>query len=294
MAYHPTAADTKPAFGTIKLEADTKVSVTERLVSFQQLKIAEANFQTLQKEQVREIVAEIDKAIPDDERVIALDRVLANLDKSQIVPRNVDGIKADPPTIFFSTTPALIVNLDGEPIWSPIKDNNLEFAVNTNWDLFQHRPTGTYYLRQNDKWLKATDVKGPWSAAGTLPDSFKKLPDDDNWKDVKANLPGTPIPKSAVPKVFVSVQPAELILLAGQPSYVPVKGTELMWVSNTESDVFRMGTTGAIYYLVAGRWFSSQGFTGAWTFATPTLPADFRKIPPEHERSRVLASVPGY
>ena len=34
-------------------------------------------------------------------------------------------------------------------------------------------------------------------------------------------------------------------------------------------------------------------FTGPWTFATPTLPADFKKIPIEHERSRVLASVPG-
>ena len=76
--------------------------------------------------------------MPDDERVIALDRVLANIDKSQIIPKNVEGVKADPPPIFFSTTPAVLVNLDGDPIWSPIKDNDLKFAVNTNWDLFQH------------------------------------------------------------------------------------------------------------------------------------------------------------
>ena len=286
-------AGEKPALGTIKLEADTKVALTERLVNFQKMKIVEANFQTLPKEQVREIAAAIDKAIPDDERVIALDRVLANLDKSQIVPKNVEGIKADPPTIFFSKTPAVIVNLDGEPIWSPIKDNDLKFAVNTNWDLFQHGPTNTYYLRNNDTWLKATDVKGPWTPAGTLPDSFKKLPAEDNWKDVKANLPGKPIKASAVPKVFVSQQPGELILLTGEPSYLLVQGTELLWVSNTESDVFRMGKTGPVYYLVAGRWFSAPDFTGPWTFATPSLPADFKKIPLEHERSRVLASVPG-
>jgi hypothetical protein len=48
-----------------------------------------------------------------------------------------------------------------------------------------------------------------------------------------------------------------------------------------------------VYYLVAGRWFSAPDFTGPWTFATPTLPADFKRIPLEHERSRVLASVPG-
>ena len=63
--------------------------------------------------------------------------------------------------------------------------------------------------------------------------------------------------------------------------------------SNTESDVFRLGTSGLIYYLVSGRWFSAPDFTGPWTFATPTLPDDFKDIPLDHPRSRVLASVPG-
>ena len=96
--------------------------------------------------------------------MIALDRVLATVDKSQIIPKNVEGVKADPPKIFFSKTPAVLVNIDGEPIWSPIKDNDLKFAVNTNWDLFQHAPTKTLYLRNDAVWLKATDVKGPWTA----------------------------------------------------------------------------------------------------------------------------------
>ena len=290
VSYRAKSGD-KPALGTVKLEADTKVALDERLVSFQGMKIAEANFPTLPKEALRELVATVEKAIPDDERVLALDRVLVNIDKSKIVPKNVEGIKAEPPSIFFSKTPAVMVNLDGEPIWSPIKDNDLKFAVNTNWDLFQHVPTNTYYLRNNDSWLKASDVKGVWSAAGTLPDSFKKLPDEENWKDVKANLPGKPVQR--VPKVFVSNQPAELILLTGEPSYLLVQGTSLLWVSNTESDVFRMGKTGLVYYLVAGRWFSAADFTGPWGFATPSLPPDFTKIPLEHERSRVLASVPG-
>ena len=292
VSYRPKAGD-KPSMGTIKLEADTKVSVPDRLVSFQQMKIVEANFQSLPKEPIREMTAEIDKAIPDDERVIALDRVLANVDKSQIVPKNVEGIKADPPPIFFSKTPAVIVVLDGEPIWSPIKENDLKYAVNTNWDLFQYVPTNTYYLRNNDTWLKTSDIKGEWAPAGTLPDSFKKLPAEDNWKDVLANLPGKPLQKSAVPKVFVSLLPAELILLTGEPNYLLVGGTQLLWVSNTESDVFRLGKTGAVYYLVAGRWFSAPDFAGPWTFATTSLPADFKKIPLEHGRSRVLASVPG-
>jgi hypothetical protein len=136
-------------------------------------------------------------------------------------------------------------------------------------------------------------VEGPWSPAGTLPDSFKKLPADENWTDVRASLPGKPLAASAVPKVFISTRPAELILLTGPPKYAAVPNTGLLWVSNTDSDVFRMGRTGAVYYLVAGRWFSAPAFTGPWTFATPSLPPDFKKISAEHPRSRVLASVPG-
>jgi hypothetical protein len=96
-----------------------------------------------------------------------------------------------------------------------------------------------------------------------------------------------------VPKVFVTFKPGELILLTGEPKYAPIAGTGLQWVSNTESDLFRVGTSGAVYYLVTGRWFTAPDFTGPWTFATPSLPPDFKKIPLEHPRSRVLASVPG-
>ena len=92
------------------------------------------------------------------------------------------------------------------------------------------------------------------------------------------------------PTVFVSTTPAEMLLLRGEPSYLLVAGTtDLLWVQNTDSDVFRVGKSGPVYYLVAGRWFSAPGFNGPWTFATTSLPDDFKKIPLEHPRSRVLA-----
>ena len=104
--------------------------------------------------------------------MIALDRVLASIDASKITPRNVEGVKADPPPIFFSKTPAVLVNIDGDPVWAPIPQNDLTSAVNTNWDLFQHGPTKTFYLRDGASWLKAADLKGPWGtgrqAAGEL------------------------------------------------------------------------------------------------------------------------------
>jgi hypothetical protein len=282
-----------PMLGTLTLEADTRVSVEERLVDFSSLQIVQSNFPNASKEDIAAAVAAVKVSLPLRDRVLALDRVLAFVDASTIRPKNVEGVKADPPTVFYSTRSAILVNIDGAPIWSPIQGNDLRYAVNTNWDLFEQQSTKTFYLRNDRTWLKATVINGPWTAAGTLPASFAKLPADDNWKDVRGSLPGRTIAATAVPTVFVSTTPAELIQLRGNPEYEPVPGTQLMWVRNTEADVFRVGREGAVYFLVAGRWFSSPTFTGPWTFATPTLPADFSKIPLEHERSRVLASVPG-
>jgi hypothetical protein len=283
--------DKKPALGTIKLETDTEVALEQRLVKFSKIKIIETNFQTLSKEQTQEIVSELEKNIPEEDRIIDLDRVLAYVDKSTINPRNVEGLKSDPPRIILTYSPSILVSFDGQPIWSPIKDNELKFAVNTNWDIFQHQPTGMYYLRYDTSWLRATDLQGYWSRAGKLPDSFNKLPADDNWKDVRASLPGQPA--KTLPKVYVTNDPSELILVEGQPKYEPVPNTGLLWISNTESDLFRLGKDGPVYYLVAGRWFMAPGLGGHWTFATPSLPEDFKRISLEHPRSRVLASVPG-
>ena len=149
------------------------------------------------KEQLREIVAEVTKAIPEEDRVIALDTVLSFIDKSTIVARDVPGIKADPPAIFFSTTPAVVVNFDGDPIWSPIAKNDLKFAVNTNWDVFQHEPTRTFYLRYNTSWLTAPAATGPWAlpaaAAGfSLP--RRKL------AEVKKAVPGSRCPPTSGPR----------------------------------------------------------------------------------------------
>ena len=280
-----------PALGTLRIEAGTRLSPEDRLVDFSRFTITSAAFPTLSPGQLDAAIREIDASVPRDERVIGLDRVLAAVDMRQVMPRNVDGVRADPPFVFYSTTPAVLVNLDGDPIWSPTRDRDLRFAVNTSWDLVEHLPSSSYYLRVGTTWMKATDIEGPWNPAGRLPDGLLKLPDGDRWKNARA---ASAHPAAGGPSaVFVRRKPAELILLRGTPVYVPVAGTGLMWVSNTDSDVFRVGKAGPIYYLVSGRWFRAPDFKGPWTFATPALPDDFRKIPLEHPRARVLTSVPG-
>jgi hypothetical protein len=292
VAYTPTGAK-EPALGTIKIEGPTQVAVDDRVVTFD-MRITEYNFKSLSPDQVKTLVADVQQ-LPPRQRVLDLDRVLAYVADSPLKVKNIEGIKADPPKVFWAPAPAALINLDGDPIWSPIKDVDLKYAVNTNWDLFEHTPSKTFYARYNESWIEATAVDGPWKAvAGKLPDSFSKLPADDNWKDVKAAVPGKKLSSKTMPKTFVTTTPGELIVLERNISYLAVQGAPtLLWVNNTESDLFRMGRSGDFYFLVAGRWFKAASLDGPWTFATPTLPEDFKKIPVEHPRSRVLASVPG-
>ena len=295
IAYTPKGAK-EPALGTIKIEGPTSVSADDRVVSMD-LRVSEYSFKTLMPEQVKSLVSEV-QARPQHERVIDLDRVLAYVNDSVLMinrnPESAD-LKADPPRIFSTQTPAILVNFDGEPAWSPVKGLDLRYAVNTNWDLFEHTASNSFYLRYNDSWFQAGSALGPWAPMkGKLPESFSKLPPDENWKDVKAAVPGRALSAKTAPQVFVTTEPSELIVLQGVPSYLKVDNAKtLLWVHNTEADLFRNGFDGDFYFLVAGRWFKAPTLDGPWRFATPELPEDFKNIPVEHSRSRVLASVPG-
>src|SRR5262245_27021017 len=128
VSYTPKGS-TAAQLGTITAESDTRVAAAERLVDFSSFRIVRSNFPNATREQAAAAVAAIKASMPLSERVIALDRVFAYIDASTIRPKNVAGVKADPPVVFFSTRPAVVVNIDGNPVWSPIKDNDLRFAV---------------------------------------------------------------------------------------------------------------------------------------------------------------------
>jgi hypothetical protein len=292
VSYQPGGAPA--ALGTVAAEAETTVSFRNRQVHFSRFAVVDANFPTLQQNAVTQIVTLIEKQLPPEGRTMTFDEVLAAVESRPVALKNISGLKADPPMIFVSKRPALLVNIDGSPVWHPIERLGLQYALNTNWDLFRDAAGGKYYLRNAKSWLVASNVLGPWSRSTTLPPAFNSLPVSVRWEAAKAAVPPSPASTGTTPIVFVSRQPAELIAFTGEPIYRRVPGTaRLNWVTNTDSDVFREGPTGAVYYLVSGRWFTAPDFTGPWTFATPVLPPDFAKIPLDHPRSHVLASVPG-
>ena len=162
----------------------------------------------------------------------------------------------------------------------------------TNWDLFFDKPKGDYYLLNNNQWLTSKNLGGPWVITKTLPKDMKKLPAGQNFDDVKRFVPPPPT-SVAAPRVFYSQNPSELLLLRGAPVYTRVPGTRLLYVTNTDNDVFLDDSANQYYVLLSGRWFRSASFNGPWAYASDKLPADFAKIPEDSEKGRVLASVPG-
>jgi hypothetical protein len=163
--------------------------------------------------------------------------------------------------------------------------------VNANWDLFFEKDDKDYHLMADKVWLQSKDLKGPWTRSKKLPGDMSKLPPNENWNDVKAAIP--PTAAGATPDVFFSSQPAELLLLTGAPIYSRIVGTKLLYVANTDNDIFLDSSDNTFYILLSGRWFKGKDLKGPWTFATDTLPEDFKKIPRTSPKMRVLASVPG-
>lgn len=279
--------------GTFKITGHTEVDKETRQVRIQNIQLAEVNFPALDPQRVPDLTKALQSILPQNDLVISLDRILTSLHQSQALDKTVQ-VKDDPPPIYFSTTPALLVQIDGQPVWSPIAGTQLKYAVNTNWDLFQDAG-GLLFLRNENTWLKAPQLYGPWEAAGALPADFQNLPKNDaNWKDVLASLPGKALAPGQVPTVFVSPVPAEMIVTEGTPKLAPIPGTHLSYVSNTGSDLFVYAGDRNYYYAVSGRWFKSPGGPGStWSFASNSLPADFRNIPRDSPKAEVLAIVPG-
>ena len=97
------------------------------------------------------------------------------------------------------------------------------------------------------------------------------------------------------PEIIVTTTPAELLTTDGEPQFVPIEGTSLLYVDNTENDIIMDINRQKYYILLAGRWFSASSLNdGNWVFSEPgDLPDEFADIPQESPMAPVRTSVPG-
>ncbi|MCL5271519.1 MAG: hypothetical protein M1457_13425 [bacterium] len=277
-------------YGVIDAQADTKVDPDTRMVLAEYPR-NEIRFAGLEPAEADRMATIVNDALPKRKSVeIALDRVLAYMDQQKTCQREVE-VNLVPPRIFYSQEPAILLLYDGAPQFKPIPGTRLMFAVNANWDVLMDVTSTQYYLLDGESWLTAPDpLKGSWQAAGALPAEFSRLPGSEEWKDMRARIPGKPAGK--VPMVFASDKPAEIIVTEGEPRFTPIPGTRLMYIANTQNPLILCNTDGYYYYLVTGRWFRGRSLEGPWEAATRSLPAEFARIPDDNPLAYVRSSVP--
>ena len=288
VAVTPNGED-KAIYGVAEFTAETDPNLEQRIVAVENLDISVTSF-ALDDPQRRELLNSIVRSTSEGKiYYVPLDVMLSYIAPDAPVPEE-EGLSFDPPPIFYSSTPAILLMVDGELIRKEIENTRIEYVVNTNWDLFEYQEK-EWYLRHEDRWLKnkKDELDGNWRWDNSLPKDFNNLPVDGNWDEVKANIPAA-TGEAEEPTVFVSDRPAELIVTDGTPVYRLVGPSGLEYIADIESDIFKYQNT--IYYLVSGRWFSASQLVGPWTHVAE-LPIVFASIPSDHEKSHVLAAVAG-
>jgi hypothetical protein len=99
------------------------------------------------------------QAVPPGPHTIALDRLQANLAVTQAEQKvQTQPLKNDPPRIFFSPTPAILVLVDGPPALWQVAGTDLLRVINTRALLLFDQTSGQYYFSITGRWLKVSEV----------------------------------------------------------------------------------------------------------------------------------------
>lgn len=290
-AFSLTPAGGQEVVGVATLHANTDVDNENKMVLLTNTKIVDAKFPSLDAESAAKMTQLARSFLPPSVS-ISMYRLIASVPKNE--PAFAAPLMNDPPQIFVSYKPAILLDVDGPPVRAAIENSKLEYVMNTHWPLFFDKSQSAFFLLVGRQWLRSSDLRGPWSAATTLPKEMETLAGRPGWDDLKEVIPPpTAAPDAIIPAVFYTERPAEVILFDGQPKFVQIEGTRLKYAQNASSYVFLYAPTKHYYYLTAGRWFAASSLSGPWTFATPHLPEDFANIPAGSPVGDILASVPG-
>ncbi len=296
-----TGQSKQPTYGVIWFTSRTETDKANRLVTMTDFAITKAHFPT-HAEQATTYQNLLQARVAKAAEVIALDRLLAEMAINEARTASAGyQLKNDPPIIYFSTRPAILVLIDGEPVLRAVKDTNLSRVINTRVLILRDDAKGKFYLHLMDGWMEGDTAAGAWHVAQNVPrDLQKALASAAQSKQVdlldgdkKASL-SEAMQRNALPMIYTSFRPAELLQAQGEPQFAPVEGSQLLYVTNSENDIFVDTSTQQRYVLISGRWFRSESLNGPWAFVTADrLPTDFAKIPITHAKASVLASVPG-
>lgn len=287
-------------FGAMWFEARMDTDMDTRMASLIEVRVTAAKFPDVEQEKVDALSRYLEEDIPSWNITLSIDRLIASLPDQQGAD---DGFASDPPHIYYSKVPAVLVLIDGDPILSDLNGFELEYVANSAFFIVKDKKSG-FYLRGSGMWFVSDDIGGPWKRTEDLPSEVARVSqkvEEDEAKQAaeqQEDVEALELEESADepdPEIIVSTVPAELVVTEGEPDFGTVEGTQLLYLNNTESDVIMDIASQKYFVLISGRWFQSSSLeANDWTFVPfEELPEDFSNIPAESDMANVLASVPG-
>lgn len=282
----------RPTFGAIWITTTLEVDRDTRIAVLKDIKIPNIRFSDeIDSAVVIKISKMIEVEMPKWNLEISMDDLITTLESTSVSSDN--NFKHDVPEIIVTYTPSIFVFIDGEPMMKKMDGYDFQRIENSPFFIIYDTKKKEYYIYSETYWATAKDLNGKWEKlkkeSGTLEKLRKEI--------LKSNPPADPTVTEApetIPDVIVRTTQAELISFDGEPNFKPIETTNLLYVENTENDVFMDIDSQEYFILVSGRWYSAKEMNGPWSFIeADNLPEDFAKIPEGSEKDIVLANVAG-
>jgi hypothetical protein len=273
-----------PVFGAIWFRARLDTDRSTRTAVIRDVTVEDVRFADATEGQMQQLADFIEAELGTASLTISVDQLLADLDSADAVSSQAN-LKHEPPEIILYTEPALLVSIDGEPVFRDIEGSTYERVVNTPY-LIARGGRDLYLYVGSNTWYHARSVSGPWERASRVPGEVEKLvePAEEDAEAVEDV------------KIVVATKPTELVVADGAPSWSPVEGMNLLYMDNTDSDVFLELSTQSYYVLLSGRWYRGTGMQGDIEWANvpnDELPEPFSDIPEGSVNGSVLSHVAG-
>ncbi len=280
-------------WGTAKVETDRD----NRTLVINSLDVTSIRIPAIEGQDTIDYIDEaLETKFPSVAGALSLDEIVATLNQNQQETKISQGISNKPPKVIFATQPSMLVLIDGEPKLQYNKDLNADMVVNTPFTIVKNND-GRFYLYGAKRWYVSGAVTGPYEYVnGAVPDNIHNIENQINSKS--QNNPADNSKSSTsnvVPNIIVSTTPAELIQSNGDPGFTPIQGTNLLYVSNSDNDIFMDEASQQYFVLISGRWYQTKNLNSDdWNYIPADhLPGDFARIPPGSAKDNVLASVAG-
>ncbi len=285
--------ETEPVFGTVWFATRVETDRDARMVYVESVRVPRVRFPNATVEQEAGLSEILENEIPKWDLSFSLDRLLAALEALEKEAAAAENLGTRPPHIIFTTTPSILVTIDGEAKMTQIEGSSLMRVVNTPFLVVLDSSARTYYLYAGeDAWYQASSLDGAWQFTQQVPSSVAQLAPDES--EIEVPESDESANSNAIPQIVVATEPTELIYTDGAPEYTPVTGGELMYISNSDNDLLLDLETQQHYVLLSGRWFTSAKLEGPWSYvASDQLPESFMLIPADSEIGDLRTFVAG-